>query len=161
MTRLLTICCACVLLSCGPSAQKRAAADYVSAMTPLLQDNTKLSRAFLDLAAQVKKQRTLPQEVADQLETDFIPAARSLRDGASAIAPETSPLGGIHMGLVRAWTNRVSAYEGMHKAWASGDLADFEGVAVDHQTVFKAEARYFDSVNTTLGEHGLSLSQYP
>ena len=57
-----------VLLSCGPSEEKRAADDYVAAMTPLLVDNTRLSRKFLELGAQIKKHRATPQEVATQLD---------------------------------------------------------------------------------------------
>jgi hypothetical protein len=91
----------------------------------------------------------------------MIPAARALHEGATAIQPTAAPLDGIHMGLVRAWANRLSAYESMHTHWLEGDLTGFEGTAGDHKTVFKAEARYFDSVNGVLAEHHLSLTQYP
>ena len=150
-----------LLLGCGPSAQEKAAQDYVAGMTPLLKDNTKLSRYFLELAAQIKKQRTSPQQVSERLQSEIIPAARALHTGAEAIQPEVAPLDGIHIGLVRAWNNRLRAYESMHKAWVAGDLAAFEGATSDHKTVFKAEARYFDSIGPVLEEYQLSLTQYP
>lgn len=150
-----------LLLGCGPSAQEKAAQDYVAAMTPLLKDNTKLSRYFLGLAAQIKKQRTSPQQVSEELQGEIIPAAQALHTGAEAIQPGLAPLDGIHIGLVRAWSNRVRAYESMHTAWMADDLVAFEGASLDHKTVFKAEVRYFESINTVLADHELSLTQYP
>jgi hypothetical protein len=150
-----------LLLGCGPSAQERAAQDYVAGMTPLLKDNTKLSRYFLELAAQIKKQRASPQQISDKLQAEIIPAARALHTGAEAIQPGVAPLNGIHIGLVRAWYNRVQAYESMHRAWVADDLVAFEGATSDHKTVFKAEARYFDSIGPILAEYQLSLTQYP
>ncbi len=150
-----------LLLACGPDAQERASRDYVEQMAPLLQRNAALSRSFLDLAAQIKKQNATPQVVADKLQTQFIPRARSLHLSVQAIQPEVSPLDGMHLGLVRAWGNRERAYVDMHAAWVAGDLGAFEGASEDHKTVFKAEQRYFESTDKLLSEYGLQLDRYP
>ena len=162
MFRHLCMCVlAAALLACGPDAQEKAARDYAAQMTPLLQRNAALSRSFLDLAAQIKKHKASPQMVADKLQTQMIPRARSLHESAQAIQPAVSPLDGIHLGLVRAWGNRVAAYEAMHGAWVSRDLGAFEGASEDHRTVFKAEQRYFDSTQKLMAGYELTLDRYP
>lgn len=151
-----------LLIGCGPSADEQAAQDYVAAMTPLLVNNSELSRGFLDLGVQIKRgERTGPLEVAEQLEDKLIPAARSLSEGVAAVEPSSKTLSGVHIDIVRAWSNREKAYVAMHEAWLTGDLAAFEGIAESHRTVFKAEERYFKNVGKVLSEYQLTLKQYP
>lgn len=163
MFRVLAISLlAATLCACGPDAQEVAARKYVEDMTPLLKRNAELSSSFLDLAALIKKKKATPQSVADTLRDEMIPHARELLEGVEAVQPQTESLSQIHTrGLVRAWKNRVSAYERMQSAWESGDATAFESAASDHQTVFKAEERYFKTTDTLLGEYQLKLVRYP
>jgi hypothetical protein len=163
MTRCLYIVLLTTLTIAGCDLDKEqvAAQAYVERMTPLLKRNTTLSRTLLDIAAKIKKDQLSTADVAEQFGSRVVPQSAKLRDDVATIRPIPKTAKAVHIGLVRAWGNRARAYQQMHEAWVSGDLATFNGAARDNETVSKAEERYFESVNTVLEPFGLTLRQYP
>jgi hypothetical protein len=150
-----------VLFGCGPDSKKAAATAYVATMTPILAQNTTLSRTYLSMAAKIKKNELSTAQIAKRFGKRLVPQAQALATAVSAVEPVPPTVSEVHIGLERAWRNRAQAYGQMHKAWAAEDLAMFNGAARDHATVNRAEERYFESVNTLLALHGLELNQYP
>jgi len=150
-----------VLSGCGPDANQQAANDYVEAMTPLLKRNTTLSKTFLDMAAKIKREELTTAQIAKQFTKRVVPQAEQLQNDVAKVQPRPTSVEEVHLGLVRAWSNRANAYRQMADSWAAGDLASFNGAARDHATVNKAEERYFEAINTLLMQHGLVLQPYP
>jgi len=150
-----------LLAGCGPDPQEEAARTYAAAMAPLLEENAGLAESFLLLAEKIRKKRSTPQDVADELKNEVIPRAKKLRDGAVTVRPNQLALSSVHGEIVRAWKTRVSAYERMLQAWDSGNLAAFNGAANEHLKVYKKEARYFKNTAQVLAPYGLKLEQYP
>jgi len=150
-----------VHLGCGPDAKEMAARAYVQTMTPLLKRNTTLSRTFLDVASKIKRDELTPGQVADRFGERIVPQAEDLRDAVIEVQSTTTRIDEIHLGLVRGWSNRATAYRSMHQAWVDGNLPVFNGAAQDQLTVHKAEKRYFDSMHKVLKPYGLDLPPYP
>lgn len=149
------------LFGCGPDVKEVATTAYVATMTPILAQNTTLSRTYLSMAAKIKKNELSTAQIAKRFGERLLPQAQALATAVSEVEPVPSTLNEVHIGLERAWRNRAKAYGQMHKAWTAGDLAMFNGAARDHATVNRAEERYFESVNTLLAPYGLTLAQYP
>lgn len=150
-----------VLFGCGPDSKEVATTAYVATMTPILAQNTTLSRSYLSMAAKIKKNELSTAQIAKRFGSRLVPQAQALATAVSSVDPVPPTVREVHIGLERAWSNRAQAFEQMHKAWAAEDLAMFDGAARDHATVNRAEEKYFESVNSLITPYGLALSQYP
>ncbi len=158
---LVAMMSSAMVVGCGPDAKQQAASAYVDAMTPLLQRNMKLSRTFQQMAAKIKKDKLTTAQIAEKFTQRMVPQAEQLQSDVATIQPRPKSVEEVHLGLVRAWSNRANAYRQMSDAWQAGDLASFNGAARDQATVNKAEERYFEAINTLLMQHGLELKPYP
>ncbi|MAY81072.1 MAG: hypothetical protein CL930_09855 [Deltaproteobacteria bacterium] len=124
-------------------------------------ENDDIGREFLDTALRIKKDELMPQDVADRLDKRIVPRAKKLADKVSLVNPETPSLQSVHVGIVRAWTNRADAYERMHAAWVASDLAEYSRALDDNKTVRKAEDRYLESTNKLLAPYEMKLDITP
>ncbi|MCK6505358.1 hypothetical protein L6R53_18490 [Myxococcota bacterium] len=148
------------LSACGDPAAS-AARDYAAAMQPVLVDNMKLTREFVDVAAEVKKGQVDPKVVAGRFEQRLVPGAGILRDQVLAIDPEEEALIPLHQELEQAWSGRAEAWAELHRAWTAGELEAFDQAMRRNLEVKAAEERYFTAVNAWLAPHGQALDAYP
>jgi hypothetical protein len=130
-------------------------------MQELMLENDDIGREFLDTALRIKKNELMPNDVADRLSKRIVPRANKLVDSVGVVNPETPSLQAVHVGIVRAWTNRADAYERMHRAWVAGDLAEYSRALEDNKTVRKAEDRYLESTNQLLAPYEMKLDITP
>ncbi|MGB0641112.1 MAG: hypothetical protein ACPGTU_17375 [Myxococcota bacterium] len=158
MFRLLPIL---VLTACFGDARKEATVAYANQMQELMLENDDIGREFLDTALRIKKKELMPKDVAERLSKRIVPRAKKLAANVSAVQPETPSLKNVHVGIVRAWTNRADAYERMHSAWVAGDLAEYSRALEDNKTVRKAEDRYLESTNQLLVPYEMKLDITP
>lgn len=149
-----------LLPGCGQPGRDAAIA-YAEAMQPVLVDNMKLNREFVDVAAEVKKGQVDPKAVAGRFEQRLVPGAGILRDQVLAIDPADEELSALHQGLEEAWTGRAEAWSELHRAWSSGELEAFDLAMRRNLDVKAAEERYFTAVNAWLAPHGRVLDAYP
>ena len=144
------------------SATQAEAETYVAAMQPLLAENMKLTREFVDVATEVKKGTADPRAIATRFEVTLVPGATALRDQVLAVQPADADLAALHRGLGEAWTGRVDAWAELHRAWGGADLEAFDKAMRRNLEVKAAEERYFTGANTWLSTHGeVTLDQFP
>jgi hypothetical protein len=158
MIRLLPIL---VLTACFGDARQEATVAYANQMQKLMLENDDIGREFLDTALRIKKNQLMPNDVAERLNKRIVPRAKKLADNVRLVKPETPSLKNVHMGIVRAWTNRADAYQQMHTAWVAGNLADYSRALEDNKTVRKAEDRYLEATNKLLAPYEMSLDITP
>ena len=147
--------------ACQPAPAFEAERASHGAMTGLLVDNAALARQFQDLAAKIKKERPAADVVAARFETDFIPAARTLAEGAAGVTPGTRALTELHPRLVDTWSERVQLYESAHAAWKAQDLAALDRAADATLLNRRAEEAWLRDVNIVLAGAELTLEAYP
>ncbi len=158
MTRLallLLVACDSSLLVDPAVADARA---YQAAMEPILARNAALSRAFTDLAAQIKKSPPKASKVAALVEDRFVPAARKLAEEAEAVDPQTDDLARVHAELEQAWEARAESWEAIHAAWKAADLDAYEAATRRYLAATRAEARYEDEVTALLARRGVRFT---
>lgn len=148
------------LLACA-DPDRKAAEAYVAAVQPIFVDNMALNRQFVEVATEVKRNTASPRAIGLRFEQSLVPGAVELRDRVLAITPEQPELAALHQGLGLAWTARVDAWTGVHKAWQDADLAAFDAAVQRNIEVKTAEERYIVELNAWLAPHELSLRQFP
>lgn len=149
------------LAACGSDPVQEELTAYHDTMQPLLGRNLLLARGFLDVASKVKQGEADAPRIAERLATELTPTADALQAEVSRIEPVTPSLGEAHAVLVKAWTDRASAYHEMSAAWAKNDLPGFESARRKNLQSKLDEERYFQLVNGLVQPYGLALDQYP
>jgi hypothetical protein len=150
-----------MILGCAGGPEATEAEHYVETMTPTLLQNSTLAQRFLTEASRVKKKEVDGGKLAEVLTKELVPQAAELARSVAAITPVEPRLSAAHAVLVKAWSDRSTAYSSLAAAWAAGDLAAWDA-ALRQNTLSKLdEERYFAEINGVIGEWNLSLTQYP
>jgi hypothetical protein len=149
------------LIACGPSAGETAAINYAAEMQSLFEENKAINRAFLDVAAKLKRGRMDVHAVAKRFDSQVVPRAVALSERVVTVSPKTDTLSQVHAEITRAWSIRAAAYTALNQAWTDGDLQAYTRALHDNTAVTKAEVRYIAAVNAVLAPHQLQIDPYP
>lgn len=150
------------LLACDTPDPFVAQADaYVSAVTPLMQQNEQLERRFLDLAGTLMQKGATADDVARTLQADVLPASAALLEQARAVTTPDPGLLAAHQELAGAWQARDAAWRGVASAWTSQDLDALDRALREREQARAAEERYIFDANAVLRPYGHQIVRYP
>jgi hypothetical protein len=149
------------ILACAGGPEATEAQQYVDTMGPVLVENGAMAQEFLTEASRVKKKEVDGGQLAERLAKDFVPRAAELSRSVAAITPVEPRLSATHAVLVKAWSDRATAYSALSAAWAAGDVAAWDQALRQNTQSKLDEERYFGEINGVLAGWDLSLTQYP
>ena len=149
------------LLACGSDESADLVTAYHQAMTPPVNQNRELTQLYLELTTQLKNEKLDEAGLVRTWEEQVLPKADGLKAEVTSIQPENPQLAEVHAQVVAAWTQRASAYHGMHDAWKTADASAFDASFKEFSEAKALESAYFADANSILGAYGLRLEQFP
>jgi hypothetical protein len=150
-----------LLLACSQDPARDAAAAYVEAMTPILDENVSLYRAQMDIAEGVFQGTLSVPDIVRRYDEQIMPSAGAIRDRAKTVETQAPELARAHALVVEAWTERAQAYVGILEAYRAGDLAAFDAASAANLASKVKEDQYFEQTVAVLAPLELALPSAP
>lgn len=146
---------------CALDAEGNDVRAYREQMLPVLQKNALLAQEFLDVASKAKKGELDGSGSADRFRRNAVPLAQEIAARVASIDPKTDALQASHDQIVKAWSNRATAYRDLATAWQAGDAVAYDGARAREVQVRLDEEAYMASVNAVTAPHGVVIDLYP
>jgi hypothetical protein len=148
-----------LFLGCA-SPEERAAAEYVAALEPLLDENALVAERLGLAAAAVFRGESHGTAVRVAWQSELVPLAAHLQDQAKllVVPPDWTD---THRALVEVWGARADAYRDLANAVNEGDDALWSTANARAHAAKVDEERWFISTNVRLQPYQLTATQFP
>lgn len=140
--------------------ERTAAVEYITAVQPLMAENSMLAQRTLVVAAGIQNGDLDDEGVLEAWSTEVVPLAQHLHFQAGEVTPPEQWVD-LHEELTTIWLDRSVAYRDLGEAIVLADDATWDRAKAQHETTIEREQAWFQSVGARLQVMELSLEQYP
>ncbi len=161
MWRTLTLLTATSLVvGCGPDPEHQKTVDYLTALHPVLQENSLLAERVLVQAAHVYNKDADADAIADAWATEVLPLAQQIPVLAEEVHPPPH-LTVDHQNLVSIWTKRAEAYREVVEGLGTADRARFQAASNSTAAITLSEDQWVRGFNAKIEPLRLYVDLYP
>lgn len=149
-----------LLAACGPDPEHQKTVDYLTALHPVLQENSLLAERVLVQAAHVYNEDADATAIADQWDHEVVPLADHVATLAAGIQAPPH-LSVDHQNLVEIWGQRADAYREAVEGLQTADRARFQEAASATAQITLTEDQWVRAFNARIEPLKLYVDLYP